>query len=305
MKNTIVYIMVLGLFLASCASEDEITLDPFEYSPKYEMDTTTILGKKVQEIFDKYESYVIYNWDGHFLSNNAIATPPSTEKVYDFISYMEEAWFSAYPDTFLRDNLPREIVLTSSDINYGEGSGGDFGAAGLAESQYRIVVGLVDYYDVNYDAETMYDYTYQQEKIMHHEFGHILNKRYGIPDEFVRISEADYLQNTHYSALDDSLALTQGFIRPYGASNVDEDFATLVETITTRSAETILNEMWASYRVNNNRVEIVEIWGITKYPKLYAKYQIVLDYYAKLGIDVQEIGNKAEARYIKLFEDEE
>lgn len=305
MRKIVLYSLALGLLLASCA-EDEITVEPFTYKPRYEMDTSTVLGKKVQEIFDKYESYVVYNWNGHLLNNNAIATPPSTEKVYDFISYMEQAWFNAYPDAFLRENLPREIVLTSSDINYGTGSGGDFGAAGLAESQYRIVIGLVDSYNPNFNAENMYDYTYQQERIMHHEFGHILNKRYGIPDAFKKVSEGDYLQNTHYSALGDSLALTQGFMRPYGASNVDEDFATIVEVVTTRSENTILNEMWAAYRVTPaGKVEIADIWGITRYEKLYAKYKMVLEYYQKLGIDVQEIGNKAEARYLKLFEDEE
>ena len=61
------------------------------------------------------------------------------------------------------------------------------------------------------------------EKVLHHEFAHILCRRYGLPDAYVEISKGLYLKNTHHSSLSFETALERGFIRPYGASNEMED----------------------------------------------------------------------------------
>lgn len=298
-KKFIYILLAAFIILGACSKENEIVLEPFEYSAQ-QIDTTTILGKKIYEINEKYESKIIYNWDAHFIGNDAKATPPYYEKVYDFILFLEEVWFKPYyNDEFLRNNLPREIVLVGGSINYGEDNGSNFGAAGQAESQYRIAIGLVNNFRPDFDLYSYFTFRFNMELVLHHEFSHILHKRYDIPEEFLAISKGLYLNNTHHSSLGLEEALNRGFIRPYGASNENEDFATMVETITTRSEETILYKYFLTV---NEAGDGYDAFGITQFEKVYKKYKIIIDFYNDLGIDVQRIGNESEAFYYETME---
>ncbi|NOR75474.1 MAG: hypothetical protein GQ525_09985, partial [Draconibacterium sp.] len=108
-----------------------------------------------------------------------------------------------------------------------------------------------------------------------------------------------YLNNTHHSSLGLEEALNRGFIRSYGASNENEDFATMVETITTRSEETILYKFFLTV---NEAGDGYDEFGITQFEKVYKKYKIIIDFYNDLGIDVQRIGNESEAFRIETME---
>ncbi len=302
LKRLSIYsILFLGLFCFSC-QEEAIDLGEFEYTPEH-FDTTTVVGKKIAEIYEKYNSKIIYQWDPEFLGGDAIAYPPYYEKVYPFILFMEEVWFKPYyNDEFLKQNLPREIVLVGGSINYGEDSGDSFGASGLAESQYRICIGDVNSYNPDFGLEDYISYRYTLEKVLHHEFSHILSKLYGVPDDFVAISDGLYLKSTHYSALTLSEALERGFIRTYGASNELEDWATIVEVICTRDKESLFNEYFAQYVANDDGTYSLEYFGISDYEMIVQKYNIIVRFYEDLGIDIQRIGEENEAYRDELIE---
>ncbi|RIJ49865.1 hypothetical protein D1614_03740 [Maribellus luteus] len=284
----------------ACNSDDTLEIEPYEYQ-EMDVDTTTVLGKKIYEIYQKYESKIIYNWDSHFIGNDANAFPPKVEKVYDFILLMEEIWFKPYySDEFLRKNLPREIVLIGGAINYGEENGSSMSAAGQADSQYRINIGLVNDYAPDMAPNRYLDYRLELQKILHHEFAHILNRRYGLPKGYTDISKGLYLKNTHFSSLSPLEALTRGFIRPYGASNEMEDFATLSEIAVTRSKETVMNSL---FRIVNEDGTGYDYIGITEFEKIHKKYSLLIEYYKNLGIDIQRIGDEMEEWITKYIEE--
>ncbi|MFV0265548.1 MAG: putative zinc-binding metallopeptidase [Draconibacterium sp.] len=286
--------------MSACSSNDTIDIEPYEYQ-EMDVDTTTALGKKIYEINQKYESKIIYNWDAHFIGNDANAFPPQVEKVYDFILLMEEIWFKPYySDEFLRKNLPREIVLIGGAINYGEENGTSMSAAGQADSQYRINIGLVNEYASDMAPRDYLNYRLELQKILHHEFAHILNRRYGLPKGYSDISKGLYLKNTHFSSLGVLEALNRGFIRPYGATHEMEDFATLSEIAVTCSEETVMNYLIPIF--NEDKKEY-EYFPITDYEKVYTKYKLLIEYYNNLGIDIQRIGNEMEEWIIKYIKE--
>ncbi len=287
-KISQVFALLIITVFTACDKDSTLSIGAFEYAPSQSYDTTTPLGKKLQQIKDKYRTQIIYNWDSYMIGYDARAVPPEYEKVYDFVLFMEEVWFKPYySDEFLKNNLPHEIVLVGGNLNYGEsGSSGSFSAAGQAESQYRIVVGLVNDFRTDFTENQYKSYRYQMEKILHHEFAHILNKRYPLPDEYVNISKGLYMPGT-YSFLGAEEAMERGFIRSYGASSEMEDFATMVEEIATRSENTFLNRFLIDLSTGQEH-------GIDYYPKLYTKYKLVLDYYKRLGVDLQRIGDESE-----------
>ncbi len=288
------------LLMNACDKDDSLDIGPYEFQEQ-EVDTTTALGKKIYEINQKYESKVIYNWDSHFIGNEAIAYPPRVEKVYDFLLLMEEIWFKPYySDEFLRKNLPREIVLIGGSINYGEANGTSMSAAGQADSQYRINIGMVNDFSTDLAPDAYLEYRRNMEKVLHHEFAHILNKRYGLPKGYAEISKGLYLKNTHFSSLGYLEALNRGFIRPYGASNELEDFATLSEMVVTRSKETVLHNLFQMVNEAGNGYVYL---GVADFDKVYKKYQMLIDYYNELGIDVQRIGNESEAWLMNYIEE--
>ncbi|MFV0589803.1 MAG: putative zinc-binding metallopeptidase [Draconibacterium sp.] len=302
MKKISLYLSAFAIIVLmnACDKDENLDIGPFEYQEQ-EVDTTTALGKKIYEINEKYESKVIYNWDSHFIGNEASAYPPQVDKVYDFLVLMEEIWFKPYySDAFLRKNLPREIVLVGGSINYGEDNGTSMSAAGQADSQYRINVGTVNDYSTDMASANYLTYRYTLTKVLHHEFAHILSRRYDLPKGYADISKGLYLKNTHYSSLGYAEALSRGFIRPYGATNELEDFATLSEVVVTRSEENVLHGLFSVLNEAGTGYDSV---GVADYDKVYEKYKMLIQYYNNLGIDVQRIGNETEAWLNQYIED--
>ena len=64
-------------------------------------------------------------------------------------------------------------------------------------------------------------------KTMHHEFSHILNQRFNRPTDFDLISNGLY-NSVSWQDTPDSLALSQGFISPYGSSHQREDWVEVI-----------------------------------------------------------------------------
>ncbi len=295
-KINIIALLSLLIF-ASCGQEEALNIGEFEYKGQA-IDTTTALGQKVYEIREKYQSNIIYNWDLYLIGNGATAVPPKHDKVLDYIEFLEEIWLKPYyNEDFLRENLPREIILVGGAISYGETAGTNLSVPGQADSQYRILMGDVNAFSAEYDEETALEYKHRVERIAHHEFAHILNKRHEIPEEYGEISKGLYLRNTSHTSLDEQEAFRRGFARPYGASNLNEDFATMAELIASNSKEYIFERAFSesTIDVNNANNELItgELVGIESFDKIHKKYNIVIKYYQDLGVDIQRIGNEA------------
>lgn len=268
-----ILICLLGLLFGinSCSKENPI---PY-VAPEKDPIPTNATDSMVLDIKNKYQSKIIYKWDRRYTSSNAIATPAKFENVLPYVRYIQEYWFDAYDSQspgFSKANSPIEIVLVGSNINYGKGpDDGESGeesalnAAGLAMSLSRIMLG-----DVNNVNLTNKTWLKDNIPTIHHEFAHILDKKYGRPYGFDNISKGLYAGNAKYTNFTNEEARKRGFWRNYGMTNEAEDFATFVEGIVTDSKE-----------------EVMRI--IAENSKLENKYNLVFNYYKALGIDLHEL----------------
>ncbi len=260
-------LLVLSIFLTgliACNDEDAIPYVAPEESPA----PTNPTDSAIQVILEKYQSKIIYKWDRRYVSASATASPALFENVLPYIEFMQEYWFDAYDSLcpgFSRNNLPIEIVLVGSSISYTDGEEDNFNAAGMAMSMARVLLTGVNELNPSNKA-----WVRSNAPTMHHEFAHILDKKYGRPFGYDEISKGLYAGNTKFSNFTMEVARERGFWRNYGMSNEAEDFATFVEGI-----------------VTNPREEVEKI--IHSNSKLEAKYKMVYNYYKNLGIDLHEL----------------
>lgn len=263
-----ILICLLSLFMGlnGCSKEDAIPYTPPAGDPIPSNATDSmILGIK-----NKYQSKIIYKWDRRYVSASATASPALFENVLPYIEYIQEYWFNAYDSIcpgFSRANSPIEIVLVGSLISYDEGSDDEagFNAAGLAMSLSRIILGSVNSID-----PTNKTWIKNSASTMHHEFAHILDKKYGRPFGFDDVSKGLYAGNAKYTTFPNEEARKRGFWRNYGMSNEVEDFATFVEGIITTPKEEVMTIIAENTRLEN-------------------KYKLVYNYYKTLGIDLHDL----------------
>ncbi len=252
------------LFLTGCEQEEKITVGPLPevVSPSNPTD------QKIAEILDKYQSKIIYRWDRRYTSSDAKVVPPKFELVLPFVQLMEQFWINPYESQksgFMRDNMPIEVVLVGSTIRYHEGEEQGFNAAGQALSLSRVLLAGVNEYDLKDEF-----WLREQVKTMHHEFAHILDKKYGRPNGFDDISKGKYAGNTSFLEFSMETARERGFWVPYGMSNEEEDFATFVEGLISTSEDDF------STVIQDNDL-------------LKRKYDMVNQYFLQYGIDIHKI----------------
>lgn len=266
------YLLVLLISMNACDHEDSI---PY-VAPAGDLQPDNPTDSVILAIKNKYQSKIIYKWDRRYVSTSATASPALFENVLPYIQFIQEYWFDAYDSLcpgFSLTNLPIEIVLVGSSINYADGEETNFNAAGMAMSMSRILLTGVDGLDLDNKA-----WIRNNAPVMHHEFAHILDKKYGRPFGYDDISKGLYAGNTKFSVFSQTEAHERGFWRNYGMSNESEDFATFVEGI-----------------VSNSPQEVQDfIQGNTK---LEAKYKLVYNYYKNLGIDLHELYAYLERRW--------
>ena len=264
----LILICLLGLLIGmnGCNKEEAI---PY-VAPEKDPVPTNATDSMILDIKNKYQSKIIYKWDRRYVSSSAKASPALFEKVLPYIGFIQEYWFDAYDSLcpgFSKDNTPIEIILVGSVVSYGYGSSNDdsFDAAGLTMSFSRIILGSVN--SINLTNNTWKKNT---SATMHHEFAHILDKKYGRPFGFDNISKGLYAGNAKYTAFTNEEARKRGFWRNYGMSNEAEDFATFTEGIILLPKEEVMTIIAENTRLEN-------------------KYRLVYNHYKTLGIDLHDL----------------
>lgn len=254
--------ILLVMVISGCTREEAIPYEPHEEDmPK---DNPTDLA--IYDIYKDYQSKIIYRWDRRYISAEAFASPPQFDVVLPYIENVLRKLFIApydrqQPD-FMRANMPIEMILFGTKMNYVEGDERNFSASGVAYGLSRVIVTGVNGYDLEDGAWLRGQYA-----TLHHEFAHVLDKKYGRPAAFDKVSEGQYAGGTSYAAYSQEEARSRGFWRNYGMSNESEDFATWVDGIVTTPKETVLEIVAANDR-------------------LLQKYQLVYNFYLEKGIDL-------------------
>ena len=233
----------------------------------------------VQRIYRIYNTRLFYRWDRKVFGNIR-AFPPRLELVPDYFVFFEGIlkYYVRNPYyriderrdpkkglIFLRNNLPISIGFMGKKVS-NEDSG--ISSGGFATSNIRIVIAGVNDYDLSDRA-----WRIDQTNTFHHELAHILDRRHGRPRGYDDISSNSYVTGNGWTSLPLGYARFLGFYRPYGASNVLEDFATVVEGVSVSSTAQV------SRVLDGNQ-------------KLTEKYELVLDYYQRFGVDVQAMGEE-------------
>lgn len=230
MKKSIIFIclsIILGTsFFASC-SEDDLGPTIFN-TPEGPLDRTlysfpldSFLEANYRSI---YNLRYIYKMEdiGSDMDYNLI--PCTYEKSKEIAVLAKYLWFDVYTKLkspeFLKKYAPRILHIigsaaynpSSGTMTLGEASGGK-----------KITFYRGSSIDVN-NIDSINELFF---KTMHHEFSHILHQNTIYPTEFRTLSAGKY-DSFSWQERNDSVVLSEGFVTPYGSSQIQEDW---VETI--------------------------------------------------------------------------
>ncbi|MFA6769611.1 MAG: substrate import-associated zinc metallohydrolase lipoprotein [Bacteroidales bacterium] len=262
--KVVIYYLLIGIltFNFGCQKEDAIPYEKYK-EPAMPDDPTELAIYKLQK---EYQTKIIYRFDRRYISADAFAAPPKHELVLPYINNIIRKVFIApyerQATDFMLENMPIEMVMFGTSMNYVEGDERNFSASGVAYGLSRINITGVNKYDMSNPSWIRGQYA-----TLHHEFAHVLDKKYGRPVGFDDVSKGLYAGGTSYAVFSSAEARSRGFWRNYGMTNESEDFATWIDGIVTTDKQDVLNIAAQNELLNQ-------------------KYQLVYNFYLDLGIDL-------------------
>lgn len=266
MKKCCFLLMSIGVLALSCKkSEDKIPYEEPNLSQVIDNETDSL----IKDLYDRYQTKVIYKWDQRYISTSAQATPPRFELIYPYLDIVVQKLFISSYDSqnsdFMRKNLPIQLLLIGSRVDYNNGEEGGFSGSGAAAQFSRIMVAGINELNLNNRS-----WLNSQVATLHHELAHALDKKYGRPLSYDDVSKGLYAISSSFRDFTNAEARERGFWRAYGMTNESEDFASFVDGI-----------------VQTPKEEVLEIINANELMK--TKYQMIMNFYNALGIDLHEI----------------
>lgn len=231
MKNIyILPFLLLALILNSC-SEDKLSRTSIIIDPVVEQNEFD------KWIFDKYINVynidVLYRMEDIESDMNYNLVPAKYDNSVVMTQLVKYLCLEAYDTTtgsteFIRSNFPKMLNLIGSPAYKNNGTM----VIGTAEGGQKITLYNLNLLDLK-DIEKLNRWYFQT---IHHEFAHILHQKKPYSPAFEEISGSDYITD-NWSDLSEDKALQKGFISPYSASSVNEDFVELIAQYITLSDE--------------------------------------------------------------------
>lgn len=257
--------------ITACRKAENLNVDYSTFNADHP-ETNTALDQWLKTNFlDAYNIDVVYRYNRYYHGNTANVTPNRLEDIKPTMQEVLNGFIAPYRkvagETFSKKYIPKEFVLFGS---YSYADGNDPGVAGTAAAGRRITLyGLNDYAPLPDGAFYFWD----RQRIMHHEFGHILNQIIPIPTDFESISKGFYKQP--YKDTPQETAHQNGFVTSYASGVYTEDYA---ETI---SWALINGQAWYDNWANTS--------SAAGKNRLIQKEQNVINYYNTLGISFKEL----------------
>lgn len=216
----------IALGMGSC-SDDEFTESIFD-DTEYPLDRTlatfpldTFVKKNFLEPYNLRYLYKMQDVGSNMEYNLVPCTYDQSVTLAVLCKYL---WYDVYKEfvgeEFLKTYSPRIIHVIGSPA-YNPSSGTML--LGTAEGGLKITLYNANALQPN-DIDLLNEWFF---KTMHHEFSHILNQRFNRPTDFDLISNGLY-NSVSWQDTPDSLALSQGFISPYGSSHQREDWVEVI-----------------------------------------------------------------------------
>lgn len=260
--------MVVAL---ACRKVEKLNVDYSGFNPDNPNANSPLDKWLATSFLDPYNIDVVYRYDRYYHGNTANVAPNKIENVQPTMQIVLDGFISPYLKVagvdFTKKYMPKEWVLFGS---YSYASTSDPGVAGTAAAGRRITLyGVNDYQPLPAGQF----YAWDRQRIMHHEFGHILNQIIPIPPEFEALSRGLYKQP--YDLTPTDTARKYGFVTSYASGVHTEDYA---ETI---SWSLINGQVWYDDWANGSSAE-----GKSR---LIQKQNNVINYFTNLGINYKAL----------------
>jgi len=226
MKKNKIYLILgltacLSLRFIACTKDDEIDGSKIIIPGA----DSSELGRWIDSTFRvPYNIDVEYKWNSSDADPSRNLVPPKEYLVKPFLKTVLKIWIDPYSSVsdegneFMKDYSCRKLKLIGSG-SYNEGSV----TLGLAENGYKITLYTINDFDL--EAGVSRNELREYFRVMHHEFGHILNQRKDYDTDFQNIT-GNYTSD--WTSINNSEAREMGFISAYARSADTEDFVEIL-----------------------------------------------------------------------------
>lgn len=257
--------------IVSCRKTEDLNVDYSSFNADNPTTNTPLDQWLKSSFLDPYNIEVVYRYNRYYHGNTANVTPNKLENIQPTMQIVLDGFINPYlkvaGKTFTKSYMPKEWVLFGS---YSYDNATAPGIAGTAAAGRRITL-----YGVN-DYQPMpagQFYAWDRHRIMHHEFGHILNQIIPIPPDFETISRGFYKQP--YTDMPVATARANGFVTSYASGVSTEDYA---ESI---SYPLINGQAWYDWWANGSTADGKN--------RLIQKENNIINYFNNLGINYKEL----------------
>jgi substrate import-associated zinc metallohydrolase lipoprotein len=288
MKNILKVISFLLLIAMQFACRKTETLN-VDYSSFNADDprTNTPLDQWLKSTFlDQYNIDVIYRYNRYYHGNTANVVPSKLENIQPTMQIVLDGFISPYlkvaGPTFTKSYMPKEWVLFGS---YSYENSSDPGVAGTAAAGRRITLYGVNEYQPLPAGQF---YAWDRHRIMHHEFGHILNQIIPIPVDFEPISKGFYKQP--YTDTPTDSARRNGFVTSYASGVYTEDYAETISWLLINGQ--VWYDDWANFANVAGKARFVQ------------KENNVINYFTNLGINFKALQKEVQQYMIGIGRNE-
>ncbi len=271
---------LLLVVASACRKVETLNVDYSGFNPDNPK-TNTPLDQWLKSTFlDPYNIDVVYRYNRYYHGNTANVVPSSLDKIQPSMQMVLDGFIKPYLKVagpqFTKQYMPKEWVLFGS---YSYANTADQGVAGTAAGGRRITLYGVNEYRPLPEGQF---FAWDRQRIMHHEFGHILNQIIPIPPDFETLSRGLYKQPYNQTPTD--TARKYGFVTSYASGVHTEDYA---ETI---SWSLINGQVWYDDWANGASGE-----GKSR---LIQKQANIVNYFTNLGINFKSLQREVQA-YMK------
>lgn len=235
---------------------------------------------------DPYNIDVIYRYNRYYHGNTANVVPSKLENIQPTMQIVLDGFINPYfkiaGPTFTKTYMPKEWVLFGSNA-YANSS--DPGVAGTAAGGRRITLYGVNEYQPLPAGQF---FAWDRHRIMHHEFGHILNQIIPIPVDFEPISKGFYKQP--YTDTPQDTARRNGFVTSYASGVYTEDYAETISYLLINGQ--VWYDDWANFANTAGKARFIQ------------KQNNVVNYFTNLGINFKALQKEVQKYMISLGRNE-
>lgn len=273
MKNIykISSLLLLIVVVLGCRKVEKLNVDYSGFNPDNPTANSPLDKWLTASFLDPYNIEVVYRYNRYYHGNTANVAPNKLDNIQPTMQMVLDGFIAPYlkvaGPAFTKKYMPKEWVLFGS---YSYANTADPGVAGTAAAGRRITLYGVNEYQPLPGGQS---YAWDRQRIMHHEFGHILNQIIPIPPEFETLSRGLYKQPYDLTPLD--TARKNGFVTSYASGVYTEDYA---ETI---SWSLINGQVWYDDWANGSSTEGKN--------RLIQKQNNVINYFTNLGINYKAL----------------